>query len=251
MARLFEGKAALVTGAASGIGLATANAFAREGAKLIIADIQSDAGESAAASIRAKGGTAVFIKADMTRPADIEALVGEAIKIHGRLDCAHNNAGIDGDWAETIECSEENWDRVIATNLKSVWLCMKRELQHMVAQRAGAIVNTSSVCGMIGIRGYPAYTAARHGVIGLTKVAALEYARVGVRVNAVCPGIIRTPLFERYSKKAPGIDWDSLEPVGRLGTPQEVAEAVLWLCSDAASFVTGASLPVDGAYLAQ
>ena len=192
-----------------------------------------------------------FMRVDISQPRDIESVFQQIKQLYGRLDCACNNAGIDGDWADTLSCSAENFDRVYQVNVKGVWLCMREELQLMLAQGRGSIVNTASVAGHAGFIGYPAYTASKHAVMGLTKVAALEYAKRGIRVNAVCPGIIHTPLFERYSKKAPEVDYAAMEPVGRLGQSNEVAEAMLWLCSDESSFVTGSGLVVDGGFLAR
>ena len=249
-----DGKVALVTGGGSGIGRATALAFAREGAKVIAADVGVAGGEETVRMIKNAGGDATFVKADVTQAAEVEALIARAVATYGRLDCAHNNAGIGSPVrAFTAEYTEENWDRVIAVNLKGVWLCMKYELPQMLRQGGGAIVNTASVAGLIGLRNSSAYVASKHGVVGLTKTAALEYARSGIRINAVCPGYINTAMVER------SIGGDSQrqaqiiasEPVGRLGNPEEVAEAVVWLCSEAASFVTGHTMCVDGGYMAQ
>ena len=251
MRRRLSDKVILVTGAASGIGQAAALRFAEEEAVVIVADVQETAGHRTVEQIEQAGGTAVFIRVDVSQPQDIEAAFRQVKQLYGRLDCACNNAGIDGDWADTLSCSTENFDRVYQVNVKGVWLCMREELQLMLAQGRGSIVNTASVAGHAGFIGYPAYTASKHAVMGLTKVAALEYAGRGIRVNAVCPGIIHTPLFERYSKKAPEVDYAAMEPVGRLGRSNEVAEAMLWLCSDESSFVTGSGLVVDGGFLAR
>jgi NAD(P)-dependent dehydrogenase (short-subunit alcohol dehydrogenase family) len=251
MRRRLSDKVILVTGAASGIGQAAALRFAEEEAVVIVADVQETAGHRTVEQIEQAGGTAVFIRVDVSQPQDIEAAFRQVKQLYGRLDCACNNAGIDGDWADSLSCSTENFDRVYQVNVKGVWLCMREELQLMLAQGRGSIVNTASVAGHAGFIGYPAYTASKHAVMGLTKVAALEYAGRGIRVNAVCPGIIHTPLFERYSKKAPEVDYAAMEPVGRLGRSNEVAEAMLWLCSDESSFVTGSGLVVDGGFLAR
>lgn len=249
-----DGKVALVTGAAAGIGRATALTFAREGAKVAVADVGIEGGEETVRMIQEKGGNAVFIKADVRQPADVEALIRKTVETYGRLDCAANNAGINGDVALTVDCTEENWDRIIDTNLKGVWLCMKFEIPQMIAQGGGTIVNTSSMGGLVGFaNGAPAYVASKHGVLGLTKTAALEYARNGIRVNAVCPGVTQTTMIEGLLQTMPEV-MDSLSattPLGRIAQPQEVAEAIVWLCTDAASFVTGHGLAVDGGFVAQ
>ena len=249
-----EGKIALVTGASSGIGRASAMAFAREGAKVIAADVATEGGEETARIIQDSGGEAIFVKTDVSMANEVEALVNTAIETYGRLDCAHNNAGIEGMVAPTHEYLEDAWDRVMGINLKGVWLCMRYEIPQMLRQGSGAIVNTASVAGLVGIQGQSAYVASKHGVNGLTKVAALENAKQGIRVNAVCPGMVRTPMVERFIAANPNIDEETavaMEPVGRMGTPGEIAEAVVWLCSDAASFVTGHTMTVDGGYVAQ
>jgi len=251
MTRRLSDKIILVTGAASGIGQAAALRLAEEGAVVIVADVQETPGHRTVEQIKQAGGTAVFIRVDVSQPQDIESAFRQIRELYGRLDCACNNAGIDGDWADTLSCSLENFDRVYQVNVKGVWLCMREELQLMLPQSRGSIVNTASVAGHAGFIGYPAYTASKHAVMGLTKVAALEYAKRGIRVNAICPGIIHTPLFERYSKKAPEVDYAAMEPLGRLGRSDEVAEAMLWLCSDESSFVTGSGLVVDGGFLAR
>lgn len=254
MVRRLEGKVVLVTGAGSGIGRATALACVREGAKVVAADVQVAGGEATVAQIKQAGGEATFVPADVSRATAVEALIVKVVATYGRIDCAHNNAGIEGAMAMTADYPEDDWDRVIGVNLKGVWLCMKYELPHMLRQGSGAIVNTSSLAGLVGARRMSAYVASKHGVAGLTKTAALEYATSGIRINAVCPGIIRTPMVERafLSRHADLEDrLASAEPIGRLGTPEEVAEAVVWLCSDAASFVTGHTLSVDGGIYAQ
>ncbi|MEW6300216.1 MAG: SDR family oxidoreductase [Thermodesulfobacteriota bacterium] len=253
MAGRVAGKVALVTGGGSGIGRAAALAFAREGAKVVVSDVVIDGGEETVRLIKAAGGQAVFVKADVARPAEVDALIARVVDTYGRLDCAFNNAGIEGTMAQTADCSEENWDRTIAINLKGVWLCLKAEIPQMLKQGGGAIVNTASVAGVVGFAGLPAYVASKHGVVGLTKSAALEYAKQGIRVNAVCPGVIRTPMVERLFRDNPaaGETIAAMEPVGRMGTPEEIAGAVVWLCSDAASFVTGLAMAVDGGLTAQ
>lgn len=244
-----QDKVALVTGGGSGIGRASALAFAREGAKVVVADVVVESGEETVQIIQKDGGEAVFVKADVSSPVDIEALMSKTIKVYGQLDCAHNNAGIVGDTGASVtDCTEDNWDRIINLNLKGVWLCMKYEIIHMAKRGHGVIVNTSSIAGLIGsITGGAAYSASKHGVLGLTRTAALEYAKAGIRINAVCPGTIRTPLSEELLSD-PQIEakFNTQIPVGRVGTPEEVAEAVVWLCSGAASYVTGQAIVVDG-----
>ena len=253
MAGLLEGKVALVTGGASGIGRATALAFAREGAKVVIADVAVEDGEETVRMIEESGGKAIFVETDVSQSDQVEALINKAVETYGRLDCAFNNAGIEGEQALTPDCTEENWDRVININLKGVWLGMKYEIPQMLKQGGGAIVNMSSVAGLVGFPSSPAYVASKHGILGLTKTAALEYATEGIRVNAVCPGVIRTPMVERATGGDPEVEaqFAAMEPVGRMGKPEEVAEAVVWLCSDAASFVTGHSMVVDGGLVAR
>lgn len=256
MAGRLQAKVALVTGGASGIGRAAAVAFAREGASVVVSDVDATGGEQTAQAIRAAGGQAIFARADVSQAAQVEALTKRTLESFGRLDCAFNNAGIQGQIATTVECHEENWDRIIATNLKGVWLCMKYEIPLMLHQGGGAIVNTASNFGLVSSAGMPAYSASKHGVLGVSKAAALEYASFGIRVNAVCPGPIKTPLSEGVIREHPDAERMveaimSRLPVGRWGLAEEVAEAVIWLCSGAASFVTGAALPVDGGYVAQ
>ena len=248
-----DNKIALVTGAGSGIGRATALVFAREGAKVVVADIVVEGGQETVQQIEAAGGEAIFVKADVSQAADVEALIAKTVETYGRLDCAFNNAGIEGSVKPTIDCTEEEFDRTIAVNLTGVWLCMKYEIQQMLSQGGGTIVNTASAAGLVGFPGLPDYVASKHGVVGLTKTAALEYAKSGIRVNAVCPGVIQTPMVERGAQLSPGFDElaVSMEPVGRFGQPAEVGEAVVWLCSDAASFVTGIPMQVDGGLVAQ
>ncbi len=253
MSEQFSGKVVLVTAAGSGIGRASAQAFANEGASVVVADVGIEGGEETVRFIKNAGGEATFIQADVSKAREVEALVRRAVEIYGRFDYAINNAGIEGEEAGTIDHSEEVWDRVLAINLKGVWLCMKYEIPEMLKQGGGAIVNTSSVAGLIGSAGKVAYTASKHGVVGLTKAVALEFAKQGIRVNAVCPGIVRTPMVERILATYPGVEayLTALEPVGRIAAPEEVAQTVVWLCSDAASFVTGVPLPVDGGWTAQ
>ncbi len=253
MAGRVDGKIALVTGGGSGIGRATALVFAREGAKVVVTDVVVEGGEETVRLIKAAGGEALFVKADMAKAAEVEVMVNEAVATYGRLDCAHNNAGIEGAMGTTTDYTEQDWDRVIRINLTGVWLCMKYEISQMLKQGGGAIVNTASGAGLVGVPRMPAYVASKHGVVGLTKTAALEYAKSGIRVNAVCPGVIQTPMVERVTGRRPGMveRMVAAEPIGRMGRPEEIAEAVVWLCSDAASFVTGLPMAVDGGAVAQ
>ncbi len=252
LTKVMEGKVAIVTGAGSGIGKASAIAFAREGAKVVIADVATKGGQETVRTIREAGGEAVFAKADVSKATDVQALVDMAIETYDRLDFAHNNAGVAGTIAATADCTEQNWDQIISINLKGVWLCMKHEIQQMLRQGSGAIVNTSSTAGLVGSRGAPAYAAASHGIVGLTKSAALEYAEAGIRVNAVCPGVTHTPMIDEFIRSNPAIEAQLIKrvPLGRMATPEEIAQTVLWLCSDAASFVTGHTLVADGGLVA-
>lgn len=252
MTNAMEDKVALVTGAGSGIGRASAIAFAREGAKVVIADVATERGQETVRTIRDAGGEAVFAKADVSKASEVQAVVDMAVERYGRLDFGHNNAGIAGSVAATVDCTEDNWDQIISVNLKGVWLCMKYEIQQMLRQGGGAIVNTSSTAGLVGSKGSAAYAAASHGIVGLTKSAALEYAGAGIRVNAVCPGVTRTPMIEDFIRSNPSVEAQLIQriPWGRMATPEEIAQAVLWLCSDAASFVTGHTLVADGGVVA-
>jgi len=251
----FTNKVAVVTGATSGIGRATAIAFAREGAKLVVAGRRENEGNELVSAIKQDGGDAVFVKTDVSRESDIKALIGKALSRYGRLDIAFNNAGIEGEAGKPIhEQSVDNYRNVIDTNVLGVLLAMKYEAPAMSKNGGGVIVNNSSIAGLIGFPGFAVYVASKHAVIGLTKTAALEYATQGIRVNAVLPAAITTAMVDRAFG---GTDSDafkqieSLHPIGRAGRPEEVAEAVLWLCSDKASFVTGHSLTVDGGWMAK
>jgi len=251
--KTLDGKIALVTGGSSGIGRAAALLFAREGAKVVIADVLEEGSEETVQMVKKSGGEATFFNTDVSKSNEVEALIRKTVESYGRLDCAFNNAGIGGGRAPTAKCTEEEWERVISVNLKGVWLCMKYEIPQMLEQGGGAIVNTSSVAGVVGFEGTPAYVASKHGVVGLTKAAALEYATSGIRVNAVCPGVIRTPMIDRIVAARPNMAevYRTMHPIGRLGEAEEIAEAAMWLCSDAASFVTGHCMVVDGGLVAQ
>lgn len=251
MESIFKNKVALVTGASFGIGRATALAFAKKGAKIVLAD-WVDASETLAL-IKALGGEAIFVKTDISKSEEVKAMIEKTIATFGSLDFAFNNAGIEGISAPIQDCTEENWDKTLGVNLKGTWLCMKHEIPEMLKRNKGVIINCSSVAGLVGYPGLAAYVASKHGVIGLTKTAALECAKVGIRVNAVCPGAIKTAMIDRLTgnKKEVENQFANSEPVGRLGQPEEVANAVIWLCSDEASFVTGDAMAVDGGWVAQ
>ena len=249
----FSGKVALVTGGSSGIGRSTALAFAEAGAWVVIADINEDGGLQTARMVQEAGGEALFVKCDFGNVASTEHAIHSVIKQTGRIDCAFNNAGIEGDLATTAECTVENWHKVIDINLRGVWLCMKHEIHAMLKAGGGTIVNCSSIAGQVGFAQSPAYVASKHGILGLTNTAALEYAQKNIRVNAVCPGVIQTPMIDRttYKNEALRLNLTAAEPMGRMGTPEEVAAAVLWLCSNQSTFVTGQALAVDGGWVAQ
>ncbi len=249
----FKGKVALITGASSGIGRATALAFGRKGASVACLDIQEDGGMKTCRMIEEAGGKAIFLKCDVAKDSDVRGSIEKVEKAFGRLDFAFNNAGTEGLQAFTTDCSEANWNCVIDTNLKGVWLCMKYQIPLLLKQKGGAIINCSSVAGLVGFPSIPAYVASKHGVIGLTKTAALEFAKQGIRINAICPGVIQTPMIDRFSHGEAQIQKQLVEgePVGRIGNPEEVASAVLWLCSEGASFTTGTAIPVDGGWTAQ
>lgn len=254
MAGILDGKVALITGAGSGIGRAAAQIFAREGAKLMLADIAEEGGLETLRVVKAAGVEGFVIRCDVSSPSDTVAMVAATIEHFGRLDCAFNNAGIEGEGGPTHECTEENWNRVLAVDLSGVWLCIKAEVAQMLRQGGrGAIVNTSSALGLVAMPGSPAYHAAKHGVVGVTKAAAIEYGRQGIRVNAVCPGPVRTPMVTRVIQDHPEMErlYLSGEPLERFGEPEEIGEAVAWLCSDRSSFVNGVALPVDGGWVAQ
>jgi NAD(P)-dependent dehydrogenase (short-subunit alcohol dehydrogenase family) len=252
MAKELEGKVGLVTGGTSGIGRDTAVLFAKAGAKVVVAGRRETEGKETVELIRAAGGDGLFVKADVSKTAEVDALIQKTVEKFGRLDVAFNNAGIEGVWVPIVRQSEEDWDRTININLKGVWLCLKYEIRQMLKQGgSGAIVNMASVTGLVGSSGAAAYSASKHGVIGLTKSAALETAKNGIRVNAVCPAVVETPMGKRLFG-APQVHKYVLgcHPIGRFGRPTEIAEAVVWMCSDRASFMTGQSLVLDGGFLA-
>ncbi|MCA9880759.1 MAG: glucose 1-dehydrogenase [Thermomicrobiales bacterium] len=251
--RPLAGKSALVTGAASGIGRASAIALAQAGATVVVADIDDEGGSATVRQVTNDGDEACFVHADVSREEEVASLVAATVARYGHLDCAVNNAGISARGELTHELTAEVWSRVLALNLTGVWLCLKHEITQMLEQGGGgAIVNMASVAGLVGGT-TSVYVASKHGVVGLTRQAALEYAPRGIRVNAVCPGVIQTPMVDRAFAARPGLEeqWRAAEPIGRLGAAEEVAAAVVWLCSDAASFVTGVALPVDGGWVAQ
>jgi len=252
MSTELRGKVVIVTGGTSGIGREAAVLFAKAGAKVVVAGRREAEGKETTDLVRGAGGEGLFVKMDVSRAAEVQELVRKTVEKFGRLDVAFNNAGIEGSWTPIVEQSGEDWDRTIDINLKGVWLCLKYEIQQMLKQGGGgAIVNMASVAGLAGFVGTATYTASKHGVLGLTKTAALETARSGIRVNAVCPAVVETAMAERafgapeFKKFAVG-----LHPIGRFGKPAEIAEAVVWMCSDRASFMTGQSLVLDGGFLA-
>jgi NAD(P)-dependent dehydrogenase (short-subunit alcohol dehydrogenase family) len=251
MEKIFKDKVASVTGGSFGIGRAAARAFSERGAKVVVVDCVHD--QDTVNQIKKSGGEAIFVECDVSNSADVKMMVERTIDTYGRLDFAFNNAGVEGTQGVTTDCSDENWDRTIGVNLKGIWLCMKHEIPYMLKQKRGAIVNCASIAGLVGFPGLPAYVASKHGVVGLTKTAALEFAKQNIRVNAVCPGVIKTPMIDRFTgkDKAAEKQFVDMEPIGRMGEPEEVAEVVVWLCSDNASFVTGDAMAVDGGWIAQ
>lgn len=254
---LVQDQTALVTGAAAGIGRATTLALAKEGANVVVSDIDEDGGSETVSRTEKAGSTAIFVRADVSKASDVSALTRQAVATYGKTDCAVNNAGVEGKIAPVADQSDDNSDAIIAVNLKGTFMCLRAEIAAMLKSGSGAIVNLSSVAGLIGFPGLSPYVASKHGVTGLTKNAALEYGKSGIRVNAVCPGGIDTRMLDSLAEQTTSGAQSSeemmnpLHPIGRIGTPQEVAELIVWLCSPRASFVTGAVIPVDGGYVAQ
>jgi NAD(P)-dependent dehydrogenase (short-subunit alcohol dehydrogenase family) len=251
---LLQGKTAVITGAASGIGAAAARVFMTHGASVVLADIDDEGGQRVTEGVTKAGGQAVFVRADVTAAADVAAMVKIAVRTFGRLDCAFNNAGIDGQVAPLHESRQENWNQVLGVNLTGVWLCLKHEIEQMLKQGGGTIVNTASVAGLVGVNMTLApYVAAKHGVVGLTKAAALEYAARRIRVNAVCPATVRTEMVDSLIQQGHLSEPKIVDnhPLGRAATPTEIAEAAAWLCSDASAFTTGHAMAVDGGWTAR
>lgn len=248
---------ALVTGSGAGIGRAAALKFSEEGAKVVVSDVNEAGGEETASLIKDAGGEAIFVRADVSKREEVDELIRETVKVYGRLDCACNNAGIEGKIAPMVEQTSENLDAIIDVNLRGVFFCLQAEIQEMMKNGGGAIVNLASVAGLIGFPGLSPYVASKHAVNGLTKNAALEYGPSGVRVNSICPGGIDTRMLDSLAEQATnGAQssremMDPLHPIGRIGKPEEVAELIVWLCSPRASFITGANIPIDGGYVSQ
>lgn len=249
----FKGKVAYVTGAASGIGRATAIAFAKAGAKVAVVDSDEAGAKETLQKIKSFDGDGLVFKVDVSNEAQVKSSISDTVGKLGRLDFAFNNAGIEGLQGTTVDCTTENFNRVIDVNVKGVWFGMKYQIPQMLKQGGGSIVNCSSIAGLIGFPGIPAYVASKHAVVGLTKTAALEYAKQGIRVNAVCPGVIQTPMIDRFvhGEAQARAQLAAGEPVGRVGQPEEIAGAVIWLCSSGSTFVTGHPLAVDGGWVAQ
>lgn len=249
----FQGRVALVTGASSGIGRAAAIAFAREGADVVVADILTEGGIKTVRIIEELGRSVIFVECDVSQGKQVKKMIEKTVEKFGRLDFAFNNAGIEERNSSILDCTEESWDRIQSINLKGVWLCLKYEIPQMLKQGGGAIVNCSSVAGERGFPGIPAYTASKHGVVGLTRSAALEFSQYKIRINSISPGIIQTPMMDRITHGEATIKKKLVdsEPMGRVGKPEEIAEGVVWLCSNASSFVTGQNLAIDGGWMAR
>ncbi|AVZ26834.1 short-chain dehydrogenase/reductase SDR (plasmid) [Zymomonas mobilis subsp. mobilis ZM4 = ATCC 31821] len=253
MVPVYSEQVAFITGAGTGIGLATAQAFARAGASVALADINIDAAKKVAESLISEGLNAYAVPCDVTVESKVAAAIDETVQHFGRLDCSFNNAGVISSHINTADLSEAEWDRIMSVNLRGTWFCMKHELRYMLTQGNGAIVNSSSIGGLNGVAGLSAYSASKHGIIGLTKSAALECATKGIRINAICPGVIETPMLDELTDgdKTAKAELAKTQPIGRLGKPEEIADAVLWLCSSRASLVLGHAFSIDGGYSAQ
>jgi NAD(P)-dependent dehydrogenase (short-subunit alcohol dehydrogenase family) len=247
----FKNKVVIITGSTFGIGKSTAIAFAQRGAKVVLSDWKQD--EDTLSTIIENGGDAIFVKCDVSAENDVINLVAETIAKYARLDFAFNNAGIEGTPAPATECSNDNWDKIINVNLKGVWYCMKYQIPEMLKVGGGVIVNNASIAGLVGFGGVPAYVASKHAVVGLTKNVALDYAKQNIRVNAVCPGVIHTPMVDRFTGQDPKVleQLVAAKPMGRVGQPEEIAETVVFLCSNAASFITGQAIAIDGGWTTQ
>jgi len=247
---VFNNKTIIITGAASGIGRAAAFLFASQGTNVVVSDIDEVQGVKTATFIEDKGGVATYIPCDVSNESDVSHLVDKTLIKFGSVNMAFNNAGTLGELSNITDCSLENWENTIGTDLTGIWLCMKKELPAVIEAGGGSIVNCSSIAGLVGFETYPAYVAAKHGIIGLTQAAALEYARKGIRINAVCPGPIHTPMLKKFSANKEN-ELAEQSPMGRVGLPEEVAEAALWLCSPKSSYITGQALPIDGGWVSQ
>jgi NAD(P)-dependent dehydrogenase (short-subunit alcohol dehydrogenase family) len=248
MEKIFKDKVIIVTGSSFGIGKSTAIAFAERGAKVVLSDWVED--KDTENSIKSMGGDCLFVRCDVSSEEDVKNLVHKAVANYGRLDFAFNNAGVEGSPAPVPDCSNENWDKTLNINLKGVWYCMKYQIPEMLKSGGGSIVNNASIAGLVGFAGMPAYVASKHAVVGLTKNAALDYAKQGIRVNAVCPGVIYTPMIERFTGGDPSVVAQLVagKPMGRMGQPEEIAETVVFLCSAGSSFITGQAIAVDGGW---